>query len=200
MQHGREFARLDRIIGGEATDTDAHVIQPARGVDPWPDRKPQVGGRKRCRRAARQLDQRPQARTSLPGAQAAQTRTDQRAVARIQGHEIRDGANRDQIKQLRKMGPLDQVLSMIPGVSGAMKGADLERGEQELRRTVAIIDSMTPRERADPSVMNGSRRKRIAKGSGTGVEDVNRLLKQFAQARKLMKGGASAMKRLAARV
>jgi signal recognition particle subunit SRP54 len=107
---------------------------------------------------------------------------------------------RDQIKQLRKMGPLEQVLSMIPGVSGAMKGADLERGEQELRRTVAIIDSMTPRERADPSVMNGSRRKRIARGSGTGVEDVNRLLKQFAQARKLMKGGASAMKRLAARM
>jgi signal recognition particle subunit SRP54 len=62
---------------------------------------------------------------------------------------------------------------------------------------------MTPRERADPSVMNGSRRKRIAKGSGTGVEDVNRLLKQFAQARKLMKGlggGAKAMKRLAARL
>jgi len=107
---------------------------------------------------------------------------------------------RDQIKQLRKMGPLDQVLSMIPGVSGAMKGVDLERGEQELRRTIAIIDSMTPRERAEPSVMNGSRRKRIAKGSGTGVEDVNRLLKQFAQARKLMKGGASAMKRLAARM
>ena len=95
---------------------------------------------------------------------------------------------RDQIKQLRKMGPLDQVLSMIPGVSGAMKGVDLERGEQELRRTIAIIDSMTPRERAEPSVMNGSRRKRIARGSGTGVEDVNRLPKQFAQARKLMKG------------
>jgi len=110
---------------------------------------------------------------------------------------------RDQIKQLRKMGPLDQVLSMIPGVSGAMKGVDLERGEQELRRTIAIIDSMTPRERAEPSVINGSRRKRIARGSGTGVEDVNRLLKQFAQARKLMKGlggGAGAMKRLASRM
>jgi signal recognition particle subunit SRP54 len=110
---------------------------------------------------------------------------------------------RDQIKQLRKMGPLDQVLSMIPGVGGAMKGVDLERGEQELRRTIAIIDSMTPRERAEPSVINGSRRKRIARGSGTGVEDVNRLLKQFAQARKLMKGlggGAAAMKRLASRM
>jgi signal recognition particle subunit SRP54 len=84
-----------------------------------------------------------------------------------------------------------------------LKSADVERGEQEMRRTVAIIDSMTPRERAEPSVINGSRRKRIAKGSGSSVEDVNRLLKQFAQARKLMKGlgsGSAAMKRLAARM
>jgi signal recognition particle subunit SRP54 len=109
---------------------------------------------------------------------------------------------RDQIKQLRKLGPLEQVLSMIPG-AGSLKGADLERGELEMRRTLAIIDSMTPQERTLPSVINGSRRKRIAKGSGTGVEDVNRLLKQFAQARKLMKGlggGAAAMKRLASRM
>jgi signal recognition particle subunit SRP54 len=109
---------------------------------------------------------------------------------------------RDQIRQLRKMGPLEQVLSMIPGAA-SVKGVDVERGEQEMKRTLAIIDSMTPRERADPSVMNGSRRKRIARGSGTGVEDVNRLLKQFAQARKLMKGlggSASAMKRLAGRM
>jgi signal recognition particle subunit SRP54 len=109
---------------------------------------------------------------------------------------------RDQIKQLRKLGPLDQVLSMLPG-AGALKGTDVERGEQELRRTVAIIDSMTPQERADSGLVNGSRRKRIAKGSGCSVEDVNRLLKQFAQARKLMKGlgsGAKAMKRLAGRM
>jgi signal recognition particle subunit SRP54 len=109
---------------------------------------------------------------------------------------------RDQIRQLSKLGPLDQVLSMLPG-AGALKGADVERGEQEMRRTVAIIDSMTPRERAEPSVINGSRRKRIAKGSGSRVEDVNRLLKQFAQARKLMKGiggGSAALKRLAARM
>jgi signal recognition particle subunit SRP54 len=100
------------------------------------------------------------------------------------------------------MGPLDQVLSMIPGV-GSLKGVDVDRGERELRRTIAIIDSMTPQERHDPSVINGSRRKRIAKGSGSSVEDVNRLLKQFAQARKLMKGlgsGSKAMKRLAARM
>jgi signal recognition particle subunit SRP54 len=109
---------------------------------------------------------------------------------------------RDQIRQLRKLGPLEQVLSMLPG-AGALKGADLERGEQEMRRTVAIVDSMTPAERADASLISGSRRKRIAKGSGTTVEDVNRLLKQYAQARKLMKGlggGSAAMKRLAARM
>jgi signal recognition particle subunit SRP54 len=109
---------------------------------------------------------------------------------------------RDQMKQLRKMGPLDQVLSMIPG-AGSLKGVDVDRGERDLRRTIAIIDSMTSQERREPSVINGSRRKRIAKGSGSSVEDVNRLLKQFAQARKLVKGlgaGSKAMKRLAARM
>jgi signal recognition particle subunit SRP54 len=100
------------------------------------------------------------------------------------------------------MGPLDQVLSMMPGM-GTMKGVDADRGEEEMRRSIAIIDSMTPRERSEPSVINGSRRKRIAKGSGNSVQDVNRLLRQFAQTRKLMKGlgsGSKAMKRLAARM
>jgi signal recognition particle subunit SRP54 len=109
---------------------------------------------------------------------------------------------RDQLVQLRKMGPLDQVLSMIPGV-GSLKDVNTEAGEQELRRAVAIVDSMTPKERREPSVVNGSRRKRIARGSGTRVEDVNRLLKQFAQARKLMKsfgGGAKAMRRMASQL
>ena len=109
---------------------------------------------------------------------------------------------RDQMAQLRKMGPLDQVLSMIPGM-GSLQGVDVDAGEREIRRAVAIIDSMTPQERRDPSVLNGSRRKRIATGSGCSVEDVNRVLKQFVQARKLMKGlggGAKAMKRLAARL
>ena len=94
---------------------------------------------------------------------------------------------RDQLRQLGKMGPLDQVLSMLPGM-GSLKGVDVDAGEREMRRAVAIIDSMTPRERREPAVINGSRRKRIAKGSGHAVEDVNRLLKQFVQARKLMKG------------
>lgn len=109
---------------------------------------------------------------------------------------------RDQLRQLSRLGPLDQVLSMLPG-AGALKQQDVERGEREMRRTLAIIDSMTPAERGDASLIGGSRRKRIAKGSGSSVEDVNRLLKQFAQARKLMKGlgsGSGAMKRLAARM
>jgi signal recognition particle subunit SRP54 len=109
---------------------------------------------------------------------------------------------RDQLKQLRKMGPLDQILSLLPGM-GSFKGVDTEAGEQEMRRAVAIVDSMTPAERRDASIVNGSRRRRIAKGSGTRVEDVNRLLKQFVQAKKLMKtlgGGAKAMKRMAARL
>jgi signal recognition particle subunit SRP54 len=84
-----------------------------------------------------------------------------------------------------------------------LKGVDTEAGERELHRFSAIIDSMTLRERREPSIVNGSRRKRIARGSGTSVEEVNRLLKQFAQARKLMKSFGSAggtMKRLAARM
>ncbi|HVO10892.1 MAG TPA: signal recognition particle protein [Vicinamibacteria bacterium] len=110
---------------------------------------------------------------------------------------------RDQLKQVKKMGPLEQVISMIPGVGSALKGVDVGRGEQEMRRSIAIVDSMTPQERRDPAVINGSRRKRIARGSGSSVEDVNRLLKQFAQTRKLvreMASGGKAMKRLAARL
>ena len=100
---------------------------------------------------------------------------------------------RDQLQQVKKMGSLEQVLSMIPGLGASARDVDTEAGEREMRRAGAIIDSMTPLERREPSVINGSRRKRIARGSGTRVEDVNRLLKQFAQARKLMKqfGGAS---------
>jgi len=130
-------------------------------------------------------------------------RADAEALARkLRRSEFTLEDYRDQLKQLRKLGPLDQVLAMLPGM-GALKGQDVERGERELQRTLAIIDSMTPQERADASVIGGSRRKRIAKGCGGSVEDVNRLLKQFAQARKLMKGlgsGSAAMKRLAARM
>jgi signal recognition particle subunit SRP54 len=109
---------------------------------------------------------------------------------------------RAQLAQIGRLGPLDQVLSMLPGV-GSLRGVNTDEGEKELRRAAAIIDSMTLRERREPSVINGSRRKRIARGSGTRVQDVNRLLKQFVQARKLMKSfgsGGKALRRLAARL
>jgi signal recognition particle subunit SRP54 len=96
---------------------------------------------------------------------------------------------RQQLKQVRQMGPLDQVLGMIPGLGKMMKGGASElAGEQkDLDRFDAIISSMTTGERAHPEVINGSRRQRIARGSGTSVSDVNRLLKQHAQLRKMMK-------------
>ncbi len=93
----------------------------------------------------------------------------------------------EQLRQIHKMGPLSQVLSMIPGVQGKIKDEDTERGEQEMRRMEAIIQSMTPKEREKPDVINPSRKRRIAAGSGTGVEDVNRLLKQYRQMQTMMK-------------
>ena len=94
-----------------------------------------------------------------------------------------------QLKQLRSMGPLGQILDMVPFFKGA-RGLpkDMEGGEEELHRYEAIIGSMTPHERREPAIISGSRRSRIARGSGTGVSDVNRLLKQYAQLRKMMKG------------
>jgi signal recognition particle subunit SRP54 len=96
---------------------------------------------------------------------------------------------RDQLAQLRKMGPLDQIMGMLP-FGKMFKGAgpkDLEGEQADLDRFDAIISSMTPGERQHPDVINGSRRQRIARGSGTSVQDVNRLLKQYAQLRKMMK-------------
>jgi len=94
-----------------------------------------------------------------------------------------------QLKQLRSMGPLGQLLDMIPMFKGA-KGMpkELNGEEQDLKKYEAIIGSMTPEERVKPQVINGSRRTRIAKGSGTQVSDVNRLLKQYAQLKQMMKG------------
>jgi signal recognition particle subunit SRP54 len=124
-------------------------------------------------------------------------------VNRLRRNELTLDDYRQQLAQVKKMGSLEQVLGMIPGLGQAARDVDTEAGEQEMKRSAAIIDSMTPLERRDPSVINGSRRKRIARGSGTRVEDVNRLLRQFAQARKLMKqfgGGGKMMKKLAARM
>jgi signal recognition particle subunit SRP54 len=124
-------------------------------------------------------------------------------VNRLRRNELTLEDYRQQLAQVKKMGSLEQVLGMIPGLGQAARDVDTEAGEREMKRSAAIIDSMTPLERRDPSVINGSRRKRIALGSGTRVEDVNRLLRQFAQARKLMKqfgGGGKMMKKLAARM
>jgi signal recognition particle subunit SRP54 len=93
-----------------------------------------------------------------------------------------------QLKQLRSMGPLEQIMDMVPGLRGAGMPKELKGEEGELRRYEAIIASMTPAERETPALINGSRRLRIARGSGTQVADVNRLLKQHAQLKKMMKG------------
>ena len=91
----------------------------------------------------------------------------------------------EQLQQLKKMGPLQNVVGMIPGVGAQLK--DAEVSDDHVKRTEAIIRSMTPEERENPNVINGSRRTRIAKGSGTQVQDVNRLVKQFGEMQKMMK-------------
>jgi len=93
----------------------------------------------------------------------------------------------DQLKQVRKMGSLEDLVSMIPGFQKLKKMPGVQPDEKELVKIEAIINSMTLQERRDHTVLNGSRRKRIAKGSGTSVQDVNRLLKQYVQARQMMK-------------
>ncbi len=92
-----------------------------------------------------------------------------------------------QMKQVRKMGPLGQLLGMVPGFKALAKGQDVQVDEGRLDRIEAIIHSMTPHERRRPDVINGSRRRRIAIGSGTTVQEVNQLLSQFQQMKKLMK-------------
>jgi len=94
---------------------------------------------------------------------------------------------RDQLRQLRKLGPLEGMLSMMPKVGILKELKDVKVDENEITRTVAIIDSMTPKERNNHMLINGSRRRRIAMGSGTSVQEVNNLLKQYGQARKMMK-------------
>jgi signal recognition particle subunit SRP54 len=109
------------------------------------------------------------------------------------------GDFRDQMKQLRKLGPLESILGMMPqlGPLKDLKNAKID--EKEITRLVAIVDSMTQRERNNHMIINGARRRRIAKGSGTSVQEVNNLLKQYAQMRKMMKsftGGGFLGKRL----
>jgi len=94
---------------------------------------------------------------------------------------------KEQLQSIKKMGSIGSLVKMIPGVNQAMKGFDEGAAEEQLKHTEAIISSMTKAERADVEILNGSRRKRIAKGSGTTVEAVNQLVLQFSQMRKMMK-------------
>jgi signal recognition particle subunit SRP54 len=94
---------------------------------------------------------------------------------------------RDQLRQIRKLGPISGLLDMMPKVGMLKDLQNVKVDEKEINRVVAIIDSMTMKERDNHMIINGSRRRRIAKGSGTSVQEVNQLLKQYAQARKMMK-------------
>ncbi|MBM4284955.1 MAG: signal recognition particle protein [Deltaproteobacteria bacterium] len=102
---------------------------------------------------------------------------------------------RDHLRQLKKMGSLEQLLGMIPGLGKIKALKTAKPDDRELKKMEAIIDSMTPGERAHYQIINGSRRRRIAKGSGTTVEEVNRLLKNFAATQKMMKQMTRGMKK-----
>ena len=92
-----------------------------------------------------------------------------------------------QMQQIKKMGGMGSILSMMPGVGSQLSGIDMDEGERSLRRVESIILSMTKEERANPSLINPSRKQRIAKGAGVDVSEVNRLVKQFDQMKKMMK-------------
>jgi signal recognition particle subunit SRP54 len=111
----------------------------------------------------------------------------ERLEARIRSNEFTLEDFRDQLKTIRKMGPLEQVIGMLPGLGNIKALSQNQPDEKQISRVEAIINSMTPEERRKQHIINGSRRKRIAKGSGTSVEDVNRLLKQFVQMQKVLK-------------
>ena len=137
-----------------------------------------------------------------------QARVDQKQAldlvkkVRSEGFTLEDF--RLQLQQLKDLGPLDQVMEMIPGLSRQKGLADTVSAERDFKQAEAIINSMTRKERGVPEIINGSRRRRVAAGSGTSVADVNRLLKQFIQARKLMKqfipGGGGARGKMANRL
>ena len=111
----------------------------------------------------------------------------ERLEEKIRSNEFTLEDFRDQLKTIRKMGPLDQIMGMLPGMGSLKALAENKPDEGQITRFEAIISSMTPDERRKQHIINGSRRKRIAKGSGTSVEDVNRLLKQFVQMQKMLK-------------
>src|SRR5206468_2486543 len=111
----------------------------------------------------------------------------ERLEQKIRANEFTLEDFRDQLKTIRKMGPLEQIVGMLPGMGNLKALADNKPDEKQINRVEAIISSMTPDERRKQHIINGSRRKRIARGSGTSVEEVNRLLKQFVQMQKMLK-------------
>ena len=125
----------------------------------------------------------------------AQEQYDEEEARKLKKKLVRDQFNFDdflaQIAQIKKMGNLKDLASMIPGVGKALK--DVEINDDVFKQTEAIIHSMTPAERENPSIINGSRKQRIAAGSGTTIQEVNRLLKQFDDTRKMMKTVAGGM-------
>lgn len=119
----------------------------------------------------------------------AQEQYDEQEARRLKKKLVKDQFNFNdflsQIAQIKKMGNLKDLASMIPGVGKALKNVEIS--DDVFKQTEAIIQSMTPAERENPSILNGSRKQRIAAGSGTTIQEVNRLLKQFEDTRKMMK-------------
>lgn len=135
----------------------------------------------------------------------AQQQFDEKEAARLQKKFAQNKFDftdfMDQIQQIKKMGNIKELASMIPGVGKAIKDIDID--DNAFKSIEAIIQSMTPYERAHPECLNSSRRNRIAKGSGTGIQEVNRLLKQFEQTRKMMhmlSGGGGKMAKMMSRM
>ncbi len=121
-----------------------------------------------------------------------------RKLAKGKGFTLED--LRDQIRQMQQMGGLAGILDKLPGAPPGAASLDSAAGERQLKRQVAVIDSMTPVERRQPRIIDGSRKRRIAAGAGVGVQDVNRLIKQHAQMQKMMKkfsrGGMAKMMKM----
>jgi len=119
----------------------------------------------------------------------AQAAFDEKQAAELERKMMGEGMDLedflDQLQQIKKMGPIENIVSMLPGMNKLPAGAQID--DKQLARPEAIIRSMTPKERRNPSILNASRRQRIAKGAGVRVQDVNALLKQFDQMRQMMK-------------
>jgi signal recognition particle subunit SRP54 len=135
--------------------------------------------------------------TLIEKAQAAISEDDAKRLAkkvRDRSFDLEDYMQ--QMNSMKKMGNLSEMVGMIPGLSGKLKGADLNVDEKQMDRMKSIILSMTMKERTSPEILNGSRRRRIAKGSGTTVQEVNKLLNQFNQTKDMMKMFSSGKKKL----